>query len=50
MCLQFLLLLYTNINQTLVNSLHILLNGEIGGLDCHVSTTEYITSVHCKHM
>ena len=28
--------LYTNIDQTLVNSLLGLLNCEIGGLDCHV--------------
>ena len=44
------LLLYTNIDQTLVNSLHRLLNCEIGGLDCHVIATEYITHVHCIHM
>jgi len=43
-------LLYTNIDQTLVNSLHRLLNCEIGGLDCRVSTTEYRTRVHCIHM
>ena len=30
---------YTNIDQTLVNSLHRLLNCEIGGLDYHVITT-----------
>ena len=35
------MLLYTNIEQTLVNSLHRLLNSEIGGSDCHVITTEY---------
>ena len=40
------LLLYTNIGQTLVNSLHGQLNCEIGGLDCRVITTEYITRVH----
>jgi len=34
--------LYTNIDQKLVNSLHWLLNCEIGGLDCRVITTEYI--------
>jgi len=45
-----LLLLYTNIDKTPVNSLHGLLNCEIGGLDCHVSTTEYRTRVHCIHM
>ena len=39
------ILLYTNIDQTLVNSLHKLLNCEIGGLDCHV-----ITYVHGIHM
>ena len=26
------------------------LNCEIGGLDCHVITTEYRTRVHCIHM
>jgi len=44
------MLLYTNIDQTLVNSLHRLLNCEIGGLDCHVISTEYRTRVHCIHM
>ena len=43
-------LLYTNIVQTLKNSLHRLLNCEIGELDCHVITTEYRTRVHCIHM
>ena len=38
------------IDQTLMNSLHGLLNCEIGGLDCHSITTEYITRVHCIHM
>jgi len=42
--------LYTNIDQTLVNSLHGLLNYEIGGLDCCVITTEYSTCVHRIHM
>ena len=42
--------LYTHIDQTLVNSLHGLLNCEIGGLDCHVITTEYRTRVQCIHM
>ena len=42
--------LYTNIDQTLMNSLHRLLNCEIGGLDCHVITTEYRTSVHYIHI
>ena len=32
-----------------MNSLHSLLNCEIGGLDCLVITTEYRTSVHCIH-
>jgi len=45
-----LLLLYTNIDQKLLNSLHRLLNCEICGLDCHVITTEYRTRVHCIHM
>ena len=31
----------------LVNSLHGLLNWEIGGLDCHVITKEYRTRAHC---
>jgi len=31
--------LYTHIDQTLVNTLHRLLNCELGGLDCHVITT-----------
>ena len=44
------LLLYRNIDQKLVNSLHGLLNCEIGELDCHVITTEYRTRVHCIHM
>jgi len=42
--------LYTNIDQTLVNSLHRLLKCEIGGLDCRVITTEYRTRVHWIHM
>jgi len=37
------LVLYTNIDQKLLNC-------EIGGLDCHVITTEYTTCVHCIHM
>jgi len=41
---------YTNIDQKLVNSLHGLLNWEIGGLDCRVITTEYRTRVQCIHM
>ena len=43
-------LLYRNIDQKLVNSLHRLLNCEIGGLDCRVITPEYKTRVHCIHM
>ena len=46
-------ILYTNIDQKLVNSLHGLWNMwncEIGGLDCRVITTEYRTRVHCIHM
>jgi len=33
-------IVYTNIDQTLVNSLHGLLNCEIGGLDCRAITPE----------
>ena len=36
--------------QKLVNSLHGLLNCEIGGLECHVITAEYRTRVHCITM
>jgi len=43
-------ILYTNIIQTLMTSLHGLLTCEIGGLDCHVITTEFRTRVHCIHM
>ena len=42
--------MYGSIEQTLLNSLHRLLNCEIGGLDWHVITTEYRTRVHCIHM
>jgi len=58
-CLQFdmlsmrnywLIILYTNIDQKLVNSLHRLLKCEIGGLDCRVITTEYRTLAHCIHV
>jgi len=42
--------LHGNIDQSIVSLLHGLLNCEIGGLDCHVSTTEYRTLVHCIHM
>ena len=38
------------LTKTLMNSLHRQLKCEIGGLDCHVITTEYKTSVHCIHM
>jgi len=41
--------LYTYIDQNLVNSLHELLNCEIGALDCRVITTEYTTRVNCVH-
>jgi len=44
------MVLYTNIDQTLMNSLHRLLNCEIGELDCYVITTEYRTSANCIHM
>jgi len=44
------IVLYTNIYQTLVNSLHGLLNCETGGLDCRVITTECRTRVHFIHM
>ena len=32
-----------------MNSLHRLLNCEIGGLDWHVTTTEYVIRVNCIH-
>jgi len=38
--------MHGNIDQTLVNSLHGLLNCEIGGLDCRIIITEYKTHVH----
>jgi len=41
---------YTDIDQTLVNSLHRLYNSEIGGLECHVIKTQYRTRVLCIHM
>jgi len=44
------LLVYWNIEQTLKNSLHGLFHCEMGGLDCHVISTEYISRVHCIHM
>jgi len=43
-------LVYTTIDQTLVNSLHGLLNWEIGGLYCHLITTEYSSRAHCIHV
>ena len=43
-------LLYGNIDQTIVNSIHRLLNCKIGGKDCRVITTEYISCVHWIHM
>ena len=46
----FVLILHRNIDQTLLNSLHGLLDFEIGGLDCHVITTEYETCVNCIHI
>jgi len=42
--------LYTNIDQKLVNSLHGLLNYEIGGLEWRIITTEYRTCVQCIHL
>jgi len=44
------MVLYTNIDETLVNSLHRLVDCEIGGLGGRVTTTEYRTRVHCIHM
>ena len=45
-------ILYTNIDQTPVNSLHGLLTCEIGGLDYHVTTTYmwYRTRFDCIHI
>jgi len=43
-------LVYTNIDLTLMNSLHKLLNYEIAGLERHFITTEYSTRVLCIHM
>jgi len=37
---------FLNSDPTLVNSLHRMLNCEIGGLDCRIITTEYRTSVY----
>ena len=44
------IVLYTNIDQKLMNLLHELLNCEICRLDCHVITTEYQKSFLCIHM
>ena len=41
----FVLILHRNIDQTLLNSLHGLLDFEIGGLRCRGITTEYRTHV-----
>ena len=49
-CCHVTLVLQTNIDQKLANSLHGLLNCEIGGLDWSVITTEYSSRVHCIHM
>ena len=38
-------IVYGNSDQTLVKSLYGLLNFEIGGLECHVITVEYISRV-----
>ena len=46
----YIVLVYGNIDQTLVNSLHGLLIYEIGRLYCRVITTEYLSCVHCIHM
>ena len=43
-------ILYRNIDQNLVNSLHGLLNCETGGLDCRVITRENRTRVDCIHL
>ena len=43
-----LLLLYTNIDQTLMNSFHGLLNFEMGRLDCRVITTKVYFSHSIK--
>ena len=42
--------LYTNIDQTLMDSLHGMLNCENNGLDYHDITTEYRTRDHGIHM
>jgi len=42
-------LLYTSIDQTLLNPLHGLLYCKIGGLDCLVITTEYISFGYYIH-
>ena len=38
--------MYTNIDQKLVNSLHVLLNCEIGGVDCRVIITRCPLHTH----
>ena len=43
-------IVHTTSYQTLVHSLHGLLNCEIGRLDCHSIPTEYRTRDHCKYM
>ena len=43
-------LLYTNLDQTLMSSLHGLMNCEIDGLKCRVITSEYRPRVHWIHM
>ena len=44
------MIMYTIIDQPLMNSLHRLLNCEIGGLYCHVITIKYRTRVLCIHL
>jgi len=39
------IVLYENIYQTCVNILHVLLNFEIGGFECRVMTTDYLSRV-----
>jgi len=48
--MEIVFVLHVIIDQTLVNTLHGLLNFEISGLDCRVILTEYRTRVHCIHM
>ena len=49
-CSVVMFVLYMNIDQKLMNSLHGLLNCEIDGLDGHVITAEYGSRVHYIHM